>query len=183
MTGGHRALRPTPLSREAVATAPLPEGRLAELYRAYGPAIYARCRRMLGDGQAAEDATQETFLRIWRHLDKVPPATEALTWIYRIATNYCLNEIRDRRIRPQPTADLPDRHDGSQRFEAVLADRHRVERLVAMTPDELRAAAWLHHIDGMDQAEVARVLGVSRRTVVYRLARFAKRARKILGSD
>ena len=186
MTGGHGALRPTPRARDVPTAAPLPEGRLTELYRAYGPAIYARCRRMLGDGQAAEDATQETFLRICRHLDKVPPATEALAWIYRIATNYCLNEIRDRRTRPEPTADLPDHrhdtlHDVSHRLESALADRNRVERLIAMTPEKLRAAAWLHHVDGLEQGEVARVLGVSRRTVVYRLAQFAKRARRVLG--
>ena len=82
--------------------------RLTELYRRYGPAIYARCRTMLSDESAAEDATQETFLRVQRHLDRVPSAREALYWIYRVATNYCLNELRSRRGRALPHAELAD---------------------------------------------------------------------------
>ena len=85
------------------------EDTLTALYRMYGPIIYARCVRLLGDRAAAEDAIQETFMRVQRHLHKVPSADEALTWIYRIATNYCLNEIRDRRLRPRSEAELPER--------------------------------------------------------------------------
>jgi len=55
--------------------------RLTDLYRAYGPAIYARCRLLLADAAAAEDATQETFLRVYRHLDSVPTAREGLYWM------------------------------------------------------------------------------------------------------
>jgi DNA-directed RNA polymerase specialized sigma24 family protein len=52
----------------------------------YGPAIYSRCRLLLTDDGAAEDATQETFLRVWRRLDhRVPDSHEALYWICRVA--------------------------------------------------------------------------------------------------
>src|SRR5450432_2184327 len=61
--------------------------RLTALYRMYGPVIYARCVRLLGDRAAAEDAMQETFVRVQRHLEKAPDAEEALRWVYRIATN------------------------------------------------------------------------------------------------
>lgn len=150
--------------------------RLAELYRTYGPVIYARCVRLLGDRATAEDATQETFMRVHRHLDKAPNGREALAWIYRIATNYCLNEIRDRKRRAEPVEELPDVIDAG--VEGVLADRDLVARIVRRSPEKLRAAAWLHHVDGMDQGEVARVLGASRRTVINRLAEFAEHARK-----
>jgi DNA-directed RNA polymerase specialized sigma24 family protein len=63
---------------------------------------------LLGDRAAAEDAIQETFLRVQRHLDRAPDAGEALIWVYRIATNYCLNEIRDRKLRPRSEADPPE---------------------------------------------------------------------------
>src|SRR6478609_4355458 len=82
--------------------------RLTALYRTYGPTIYARCRVLLADDSEAEDATQETFLRVHRHLDRVPSAQEGLFWIYRVATNYCLNELRDRRTRARPTDAPPD---------------------------------------------------------------------------
>jgi RNA polymerase sigma-70 factor (ECF subfamily) len=152
------------------------DDRLARLFRTFGPLIYARCRRMLDDAAAAEDATQETFLRVQRHLDRAPP--EALAWIYRIATNYCLNELRDRSRRAEPREQLPE--NGSADLEGALADRDLAARLVARAAPKLRAVAWLHHVDGLEQAEVARVLGVSRRTVVGRLAAFRQNAQKFL---
>ena len=152
------------------------EGRLDTLYRQYGAVIYARCVRLLGERSAAEDATQETFMRIHRHLHKAPDSSAALAWIYRIATNYCLNEIRNRKHRPTVQAELPE--IAGENLETILADRDLVARIVRRSPEKLRAAAWLHHVDGLDQAEVARVLGSSRRTVVTRLAEFADNARK-----
>jgi RNA polymerase sigma-70 factor (ECF subfamily) len=154
------------------------DDRLTTLYRRYGPTIYARCARLLGDRTAAEDATQETFMRVQRHLDKVPDPNQALAWVYRIATNYCLNEIRDRRLRPQGQAEPPEPLGDS--LESVLADRDAVERIIRRSPEKLRTPAWLYHVDGLDQGEVARVLGISRRTVTNRLAAFVDSARKIL---
>jgi RNA polymerase sigma-70 factor (ECF subfamily) len=138
--------------------------------------IYARCRRLLGDGAAAEDATQETFMRVHRHLDKAD-SREALAWIYRIATNYCLNEIRNRKRRPEPAEQIEQIGDD---LYVALADRDLAERIVERAPEKLRVVAWLHHVDGLDQAEVARVLDISRRTVVNRLAEFSTNARKFV---
>lgn len=152
------------------------EDQLTTLYRRYGAVIYARCTKLLGDRVAAEDATQETFMRVHRHLHRAPHSHEALTWIYRIATNYCLNEIRDRRLRPRGVDELPELSDNS--LEMILADRDLVAHIVRRSPEKVRAAAWLHHVDGLDQGEVARILGSSRRTVVNRLAEFVKNARK-----
>jgi RNA polymerase sigma-70 factor (ECF subfamily) len=154
------------------------DDRLTELYRAYGPVIYSRCRRMLGDHAAAEDATQETFMRVYRHIDKADPR-QALGWIYRIATNYCLNEIRNRKRRAEQTDQEPDELLGID-LASLLADRDLVARIVHRAPEKLRAVAWLHHVDGLDQAEVARVLEISRRTVVSRLTEFAESARKFV---
>jgi RNA polymerase sigma-70 factor (ECF subfamily) len=153
------------------------EDRLTELYRAYGPVIYARCRRLLGDGAAAEDATQETFMRVHKHLAKAD-SREALAWIYRIATNYCLNEIRNRKHRPELHDELPEVIGAD--VAGVLADRDLAARIVERAPEKLRAVAWLHHVDGLDQGEVARVLDISRRTVVNRLAEFAENAKKFV---
>jgi RNA polymerase sigma-70 factor (ECF subfamily) len=165
---------------------PVSDARFRELYRTYGRVVYARCRRILGDGAAAEDATQETFLRVFRHLAKAPDNEQAIAWIYRIATNYCLNELRDRRTRPQPServeAGASAAHDpsGKPSLEAVLGNREQAWRVITGLPEKLRAVAYLHHVDGLDQTEVARILSVSRRTVVYRLAEFQVHARRLL---
>jgi RNA polymerase sigma-70 factor (ECF subfamily) len=151
------------------------DDRLTVLYRQYGPYIYARCKRLLGDRAAAEDATQETFVRVHRHLDKVRDPQEALAWIYRIATNYCLNQIRDRKLHLERDPELPVPLDDA---EAVLAHRDLIGQIIRRCPTKARMPAWLHYVDGLDQGEVAQVLGLSRRTVVARLAEFKLYARK-----
>jgi RNA polymerase sigma-70 factor, ECF subfamily len=167
------------------APSPAPAGRVAEqrlvdLYRAHGGAIYARCRRILGDHATAQDATQETFLRVHRHIDRAPDAESVLRWIYRIATNYCLNEIRGRKLRAAPVEQLPE-GPAPGAPDDPIADRQLAERLVHRVPEKLRAVAWLYYVDGLEQAEVAAVLGISRRTVVNRLAEFQEKGKRILG--
>lgn len=158
------------------------EDRLTHLYRTYGASIYWRCVRLLGDAAAAEDATQETFMRVHRHLERTPDGEEAIRWIWRIATNYCLNELRNTRRRAEPVAELPEpAPPGGGHLElSALADRDLARRVIARAPEDQRAIAWLHHVDGLEQEEVARTMGVSRRTVVNKLAAFAENARKYL---
>jgi RNA polymerase sigma-70 factor (ECF subfamily) len=157
----------------------MPEDRIRELYRLYGPVIFVRCRRMLRDDAAAEDATQETFVRVYRHLDRAPDADEALSWIYRIATNLCLNELRNRKHRPEFHENVPER--AGQSIESTLENREIASRLIERAPDKLRAVAWLHYVDGMDQEEVARVMGITRRTVFNRIEAFRATADKLRG--
>jgi len=135
--------------------------------------IYARCRRILGDAASAEDATQETFVRVQRHLDRAPNSREVLRWIYRIATNYCLSELRNRKVRARP---LDGGVDSVAWASDELADRDLVIRVLARLSKQTSQVAWLYHVDGMDQQEVGDLLGVSRRTVVNRLAEFTKQA-------
>ena len=117
-------------------------------------------------------------MRVYRHIDKAD-SREAIGWIYRIATNYCLNELRNRRRQPLVADHETDEIVGAD-LASVLADRDLATRIVRRSPDKLRVVAWLHHVDGLDQGEVARVLDISRRTVVNRLAEFAEYARKLV---
>jgi RNA polymerase sigma-70 factor (ECF subfamily) len=160
------------------------DDRLAELYRRYAPIINARCRQLLDDPAAGEDAAQETFIRVHRHLDRVPAEREALYWIYRVATNLCLNELRDRKVRPLPVADdcLPG-NEAEPQWERLLEQRDLVRHLIAGAPAKLRPVAWLYHVDGFDQEEVARIADLSKRTVASRLAAFLRRAKKLLSGE
>lgn len=154
------------------------DARLAALYRRYGPAVYSRCRRILRDESLAEDATQEVFVRVLRHIDEAPDDTAALRWVSRIATNYCLNLLRDRAGQAEPVAELPEKP--GEHAEKALGDRDACLRALGNVPEKLRAPALLYWVDGMEQAQIAAVLGVSRRTVINRLADFAERARRFL---
>lgn len=162
---------------------PMSDDLFVALYRTYGRVIYARCHRILGEGAAAEDAAQETFLRVHRHLARAPALDEALRWIYRIATNCCLNELRKRRLRPDSQGLRPGDGQAGVSLADALAHRDSALRVIAGVPEKLAEVATLHHVDGIDQGEVARILGVSRRTVVYRLAEFEARARGILAQE
>ncbi|XVQ09751.1 RNA polymerase subunit sigma-70 [Spirillospora sp. CA-255316] len=75
-------------------------GRLADRFR---PELLAHCRRILGSAQEAEDLVQETYLRAWRSLDEFEGRASLRNWLYRIATNTCLNAIESRGRRPLPT--------------------------------------------------------------------------------
>lgn len=152
--------------------------RVSDLYRKFGPAIHSRCRRLLKDEVAADDATQEVFLRVLRHIESAPDDQAALAWIYRISTNYCLNWLRDRARQAEPVEELPDTPGDSP--ELALHDRDLALRLVSRAPEHLRAPALLYYMDGLEQEQVAKVLGVSRRTVINRLGEFASRARKFV---
>lgn len=142
--------------------------RWRELYRSYGPLIYARCRKMLGDDVAAEDAAQETFIRAYKHLDKVKSTREALPWIYRIATHYCLNVQRAGKQRAVPVAETPERP--GEHAEDSLSHRDFLLKLLDRLPEKVHTVAWLHHVEGLEVGEVALMLDISRRTVMYRLA-------------
>ncbi len=116
-------------------------------------------------------------MRVQRHLGRAPSGSDAMAWIFRIATNVCLNQIRDRRRRDtlQPDPPPPDRS-----AEDAVIDRNLAAQLAEHLPPKIAAPAWLHYVDGIEQGEVARILGVTRRTVTNRLAVFQKNARKFL---
>src|SRR5438477_7232527 len=108
-------------------------GRVTHLYRKFGPAIYSRCRRLLKDDALAEDATQEVFVRVMRHIESAPDDTAALAWIYRISTNYCLNLIRDRGRQAEPVDEIPE--TASAHPEPEMLDRDLAMQLVNRAPE------------------------------------------------
>lgn len=151
--------------------------RVGELYARFGPTIYARCRRLLKNQAMAEDATQEVFLKVLKHIESAPDQGAALPWIHRITTNHCLNVLRDSRRQAEPVAVVPEQRDDD--FEDTVVSRDFAEHVLAETPDEEKQPAVMYHARGMEQSKVATALGISRRTVLYRLSAFAARARKL----
>jgi RNA polymerase sigma-70 factor (ECF subfamily) len=150
---------------------------MEDLYLTYGGVIRARCRRLLGDAAAAEDATHEVFMRVQRHIARAPDASEILPWLRRIATNYCLNELRNRTLRARPMGTVESAE--TRHPEDSIAARNQARRLLASLPDHLRDVAWLTYVDDMQQDETAKALGISRRTVVNRIRELRARAQEM----
>ena len=78
-----------------------------EQIEAHRPALTGHCYRMLGSAVDADDATQETIIRAWKNADRFDGRAALLTWLYRIATNVCLDQLADRRRRSRPMEEGP----------------------------------------------------------------------------
>ena len=149
------------------------ERDLERLYSAHGRSLFIHCLRMLGDAASAEDATQEVFLRVRRHAGRAPETAEMRPWLFRIATNHCLNELRSRGVRSRTPPQLTMLVTSNQ--EDSMAAQNDARRFLERLPPRARAIAWLTYVDGMLQHEVAETLGVSRRTVVNYLSQVRTR--------
>ena len=141
--------------------------RLVEPYRR---ALEVHCYRMLGSLQDAEDMVQETLLRAWRSLERFESRSSIQTWLYRIATNACLDELRRRPRRPQTVDPYPD--ELLQESEAPIADpaaryaqREGMElaflTVIQRLPGRQRAVLIFRDVLGWTAPEVAALLATS----------------------
>ncbi|HEX6059872.1 MAG TPA: sigma-70 family RNA polymerase sigma factor [Gemmatimonadaceae bacterium] len=109
------------------------------LLEQYRPALTGHCYRMLGSVVDAEDAVQESLLRAWKSLDKFREQSSLKTWLYRIATNVCLDTLaatKRQRLRPLEISDTP----GVVHDDLVLTTRPR-EEWVEPIPDAMALPA------------------------------------------
>jgi RNA polymerase sigma-70 factor (ECF subfamily) len=137
----------------------------------YGPMVLRRCRQLLRNEDEALDASQDVFLRVLERQARLN-AQYPSSLLYRIATNVCLNRIRDRRRKPE-TADEQRLHRIAAADEAgaVAEARVTLDRLFGRHPASSRTIAVLHHIDGLTLDQVAAETGLSVSGVRRRLRR------------
>jgi RNA polymerase sigma-70 factor (ECF subfamily) len=143
--------------------------------------------RFLGDREAAEDVAQEAFVRVYQSRHRYRPQAAYATWFYHILSNLCLNEIRRRKrqglaLRPESAqAAAPPNISASpdalyQQLELSAA----VRRALAKLPDKQRLAVILQRFEGLDYAEIGRVMGISRGAVDGLLSRAKESVRREL---
>jgi RNA polymerase sigma-70 factor (ECF subfamily) len=151
---------------------------LEELLRRHYDRVYAVCRRVTGDENDAADAAQEAMIAVVRGLARFDGRSSFSTWVYRIATNASLDELRRRRRRPLTTietnadqvpTELID-PDAGVRIDST-ADRMALDRALADLPEDFRVAVVLRDVGDLDYTEIAEVLGIPAGTVKSRIAR------------
>ncbi|MEL7486791.1 MAG: RNA polymerase sigma factor [Pseudomonadota bacterium] len=150
----------------------------SELVLRHTDKIMGACYRMLGERSAAEDAAQETFLRLWKHAGKWRnEGAKFETWLYRVAMNVCLDRLR-KRGREAPEEAAPEQVDHGPRADALLIEEERramIETALARLPDRQRLAITLCHYQELSNIEAAKIMETSVEAVESLLSR-ARRA-------
>lgn len=170
------------------------ESAFIQLVERYKDKIFYLGLRMLRSVQDAEDVAQETFLRVYTHLDRFDPKHRFSTWIYRIASNLCIDRIRKK--KPQYSLDQPisDGESGQDWYslqsgndptpeESLLSleARNQVIEGLEQLPPQYKAIVVLRYFHDMSLAEIGEVVSLPVTTVKTRLHRGREALRKKLG--
>ena len=157
------------------------------IYQRYAPAVFGLALKTLRDREAAEEAVQEGFWRVWQRAESFDPGAAFAPWLFRIARNCCMDELRRRRLRPHLIQD--DEHpvlsmigNEADVCERVLqAEQHQtVAQALEQLPVEQRQALELAYYAGLTQQEIANHLGTPLGTIKTRTRLGLQKLRTIL---
>jgi RNA polymerase sigma-70 factor (ECF subfamily) len=152
------------------------ERELESIYRKYGGMVRRRCLAILHDPQDADDAMQEVFIRAIRSLGSFRGNSSPATWLYRIATNICLNRIRDSRNRERLDREVLVEPEPEQPVESW--PRELVLRVMAEFDRATRETVMYSVVEDMTHREIASVMGCSVSLVRKRIVKFKDKAPK-----
>lgn len=162
-----------------------------QLVRRHQRVVYVICRRVCGSHEDADDAAQETFVQLWRSLDRYDPGRPFPPWLYRIATNTALKRLARTRNRREVELDSVDglpgqpARAGSDPGEAAAAEEgvRKTRRALARLKLEERLLLELRAECRMSYAELAAAMGVPLGTVMSRLHRARQALRRELARE
>jgi len=160
-----------------------------EIVLKYQDKVYNLCRHLLGNAHDAEDAAQDVFLKAYEALPKFQPEASLYTWLYRIATNTCI----DRRKKPIFESLFGDSGEGERLVHDRPSDAPSPEKLyqskqtgqalqesLGKLSPKLRAIIMLKEIEELSYDEIADTLEISMGTVKSRIARARKELQKLM---
>jgi RNA polymerase sigma-70 factor, ECF subfamily len=149
---------------------------LDDIYRRYGALVHRRCLKILRSEQDAEDASQEVFVRVLRSFSDFRGQASPATWLYRIATNICLNRIRDAKNRDRLAAERFEAPEPAAPVESWPRDL--VVRVLADFDEATRETVMYAEVEEMSYLEIAEAMRCSASLVRKRMAKFKERAPK-----
>jgi RNA polymerase sigma-70 factor, ECF subfamily len=153
---------------------------LRELYDRYGRIVYGMTYRVTKDAQLAEEATQDTFVTLWRRAGTYDPERAKLTtWLFVIARNRAIELVRARTRAPEPQEDVePVGEESDPADLVVLAER--IARALAELPESQFEVIKLAYFEGLSHGEIAERLAEPLGTVKSRIRLGLNRLRGIL---
>lgn len=153
------------------------------LFDEYSDKVYGLAYRLMGNRDDAMDISQEVFVKIFRNLKAFKGESALATWIYRIAYNTCMDELRRRKIKQVSIVDKPDLVDDNISVEEIYeADERKkaVHNALYKLDDDQRAVIVMRDIQGLSYEEIADVLQCPLGTVKSRLSRARLNLKEIL---
>ena len=139
--------------------------------------VLAVCRRVLGDTGEAEEAAQDTFMKLHRHWERIEG--DPGPWLYRTAVNTCLDRNRVPR-RSEALVEMADLRPGPAELAEVRQRWQRVKVALSQLPEQERAAITLRDIEGLTTPEVAALLGTTEGTVRSQIAAARMKLRRLV---
>lgn len=183
VSGFVQAHRDLALAAQCQAGVP---GAFEEVYRTHAPRLFGLACRLVGRTEA-EDLLQEIFLTAYRKLGLYKGDAALGTWLFRLATNTCLDYLRSRGARFGQLTDTleDDVNVPGTNAGAVLGvvDRMDLERALATLPGGCRAVFVLHDVEGFEHREIGGLLGISDGTSKSQLHKARMRLRRVLAAD
>jgi RNA polymerase sigma-70 factor (ECF subfamily) len=157
---------------------------IRRMYEEYAFFIHRRCKRMLGSEAEADDALQEVFLQLIRHVEKLEERETLLPWLNRVTTNHCLTQIRRRSSRRPAGTEVDEIPDTTTvLFDTLLARQDLVSWLVGAAPEEEREVVIRYFLHEESVAAIADATRVSVPTVRRRIRAFVTTARGRLARE
>ena len=158
-------------------------GAFDDLYRTQAPRLFGLACRMVGRHQA-EDLVQDIFLTAHRKIGSYKGESSLGTWLFRLATNACVDHLRSRGAKfAQMSETIDDEPDLSSTTPGPILgviDRIDLERALPSLPPGCRAVFVLHDVEGFEHREVARMLGIADGTSKSQLHKARMRLREAL---
>lgn len=136
-----------------------------QLVRKYQQKVYWHIRKMVIDHDDADDLTQETFIKVWKNLHTFRQDSQLYTWIYRIATNECLNFLSSKKRKfflplHDVQAELTRKLENSPDIDGSEVQL-RLQKALLKLPDKQRLVFNMKYFDDMKYEEISEVLGTS----------------------
>lgn len=147
------------------------EAAFAELVRSHADAVYGHALRFFGERTAAEDATQEVFVKVFRTISTFDGRAQFSTWLYRVTHNVCLDMVRAGRRVPTPVDPETLEPRAIPDFSDDVVNARTVEAAVALLPADDKAALSAVTLFGLSYPAAAEALGVPVGTVKSRVFR------------
>jgi RNA polymerase sigma-70 factor, ECF subfamily len=165
------------------------EAEFAQLFEEFSAPIFNYVLRMVADADRAADITQDTFIKAYRKLDTVTDATSTRSWLYRIATNTAIDDMRRRRmVRPMGDdapafVNRPDPRPGPEAQVLAATLDERVQRALSTLRPNHRQCLLLSDLEDMSAQQIGEVMGLSYAAVRTLLCRARGEMRRALAAE